>query len=95
MVNVRKHIDVNERWEQGIDHDPRSKELLKFMSGYDLKFCDLSLDLKYGGDGDIGKPSCISWTNSSRRKMQKKVRIQTIPPEASLKFQIRRSPVTP
>lgn len=55
MVNVRKHIDVNERWEQGIDHDPRSKELLKFMSGYDLKFCDLSLDLKYGGDGDIGE----------------------------------------
>lgn len=55
MVNVRKHIDVNERWEQGIDHDPRSKELLKFMSEYDAKFCNLALDLSYGGDGDIGE----------------------------------------
>ena len=55
MVKVRQHIGIGERWERGIDHDPRSKELLKFMSGYDLKFCDLSLDLKYGGDGDIGE----------------------------------------
>lgn len=48
-------LTPQERWEQGIGHDPRSEEVYGFISEYDWKFGDDSLSLKAGGDGDNGE----------------------------------------
>jgi hypothetical protein len=47
-------IDPGERWEQGIDHDPRSKALFKSIRQLDLQYGDLFC-FKAGGDGDNGE----------------------------------------
>lgn len=52
---IPKHISVNDRWEKGIDHDPRSTEILNFMDKLDWEECDGSADLQFGGDGDNGE----------------------------------------
>jgi len=45
-------LDENERWEQGIDHDPRSEEMFNILQVADTDdhFC-----WKSGGDGDNGE----------------------------------------
>lgn len=55
MVKPEVTIPLNQRWEEGVEHDPRSKELYDFMDTYDWKFNGGSLDLTSGGDGDIGE----------------------------------------
>ena len=40
------------RWEEGISHFPESEKLIRLISGLDL---DDSLNLKMGGDGDMGE----------------------------------------
>ena len=55
MLEPKVTIPVEKRWEDGVDHDSRSKELYKFMEAYDFKFNGDSLDLSSGGDGDIGE----------------------------------------
>lgn len=52
---IQATISTEERWEQGIDHDPRSEDLFNFMRKYDDIFNRSGLDLKCGGDGDIGE----------------------------------------
>lgn len=47
--------DINKRWEQGIPHHPKSKELFKAISNIDFKFCDDYFCWKSGGDGDNGE----------------------------------------
>lgn len=47
--------DVNKRWESGTPHHPKSAELMKRMSDLDWELLDGGLDLKCGGDGDIGE----------------------------------------
>lgn len=44
-----------DRWEKGIPHHPRSEELLEFMDKADWLLNSGALDLKSGGDGDIGE----------------------------------------
>jgi hypothetical protein len=52
---VVKTIDVNTRWEQGVEHDPRSEEIVRWIADYDFEFCDDSFCWKVGGDGDNGE----------------------------------------
>jgi hypothetical protein len=52
---VVQTIDVNTRWEQGIAHDPRSKEMVRWIAAYDFEFCDDYFCWKVGGDGDNGE----------------------------------------
>ena len=54
-VEVKKTIDINTRWEQGIPHDPRSEEIVYFLSEYDFQFCGDYFCWKTGGDGDNGE----------------------------------------
>lgn len=55
MAKVKVTISTEDRWEQGIEHDARSEDIFKFMQDYDWKFNDGALDLRSGGDGDMGE----------------------------------------
>ncbi|HET8689734.1 MAG TPA: hypothetical protein VFM18_24270 [Methanosarcina sp.] len=46
---------LNQRWEDGDEHDPRSIELYKFIADLDFKECGDSFCFKSGGDGDNGE----------------------------------------
>jgi hypothetical protein len=43
------------RWENGVDHHPKSERLMNFLSRYDFHKCDMYFDWKKGGDGDNGE----------------------------------------
>lgn len=55
MLEPKVTVSVQERWENGVAHDERSRELYRFMEAYDWKFLGDSLGLTSGGDGDIGE----------------------------------------
>ena len=55
MIKVKEIIPVNKRWEEGIDHHPKSEEIYNFISEYDFKFCGNSFYFRSGGDGDNGE----------------------------------------
>ena len=44
-----------QRWEQGVEHDPRSEEIVRAMAKLDWEFYDGHLDIRVGGDGDNGE----------------------------------------
>lgn len=46
---------MTERWERGIDHDPRSVEIAKALEDIDMEQGGDSLCWKFGGDGDNGE----------------------------------------
>jgi hypothetical protein len=46
---------VNQRWEDGDDHDKRSEELYDFIEKKDHKECHDSFCFQSGGDGDNGE----------------------------------------
>ena len=46
---------MEKRWEEGVEHDPRSVELYKAIEKLDWDEGGDSLGLKCGGDGDIGE----------------------------------------
>jgi len=48
-------LGPGERWEQGIDHDPRSEKIIRAMARLDWELCDGALDIEVGGDGDNGE----------------------------------------
>ena len=48
-------LTPTERWEQGIDHDPRSEKLVRAMAKIDFEVNDDELCIKMGGDGDNGE----------------------------------------
>lgn len=48
-------IPTGTRWEEGIEHDPRTIDLFQFMQQYDHEFAGGQLDLQSGGDGDLGE----------------------------------------
>ena len=52
---VKLTISPDDRWDQGIEHDPRSEALYGFLAEYDWKFGDDSMGLRAGGDGDNGE----------------------------------------
>ena len=43
------------RWEEGIDHHPKSVELMSFLWLHDWKDYDNAMDWEIGGDGDNGE----------------------------------------
>jgi len=51
----KRKLSINDRWEQGIDHDPRSKEIYKAIAKIDFEEGDDAFDFKSGGDGDNGE----------------------------------------
>jgi hypothetical protein len=55
LPKVFQTIDVNTRWEQGVNHDPRSKEIVRWLAEYDFHYCDDYFCWKTGGDGDNGE----------------------------------------
>lgn len=46
---------ISERWEEGIEHDPRSIALYESIAKIDWEQGDDSMQLKSGGDGDNGE----------------------------------------
>lgn len=47
--------DINKRWEQGVPHHPRSKELMRHLANIDIRYCNDYFCWKCGGDGDNGE----------------------------------------
>lgn len=47
--------DFTKRWEEGIDHHPKSIELYQFIEECNFECQGDSLYLKHGGDGDNGE----------------------------------------
>ena len=52
---MKKPLTINQRWERGIEHDPRSVGLAHAIADLDLKQADDSFCFKFGGDGDNGE----------------------------------------
>ena len=48
-------IDVNKRWEEDIEHHPKSIELMDKLKEIDFKYGDDHFCWKTGGDGDNGE----------------------------------------
>ncbi len=46
---------INERWENGVPHDPRSEEIYKGIADLDFKEGGDYFCFKSGGDGDNGE----------------------------------------
>lgn len=46
---------INDRWEQGIEHDPRSYEIYKAIAKIDYEEGSDFFGFKAGGDGDNGE----------------------------------------
>lgn len=51
----KKKLNITERWEQGIPHNPKSIKLYKFIANEDYENCGDSFCFKSGGDGDNGE----------------------------------------
>jgi len=47
--------DINKRWEEGVEHHPKSEELMGALMVIDFKHCDDYFCWKKGGDGDNGE----------------------------------------
>ena len=54
-MNIEEYINIDVRWDNGIEHDSKSKLIFNFLQAYDRKFCDNYFDWKSGGDGDNGE----------------------------------------
>jgi hypothetical protein len=55
MAKKKKELSINERWEQGVAHDPRSTALYKGIADIDFKEGGDYFCFKSGGDGDNGE----------------------------------------
>jgi len=47
--------DINKRWEEGIEHHPKSIEIVEALEEIDFKYGGDTLCIKTGGDGDNGE----------------------------------------
>lgn len=47
--------EVERRWEEGVDHDARSMELLQALDKIDRERGSGYFDFEFGGDGDNGE----------------------------------------
>lgn len=47
--------NITKRWENGIEHHPKSIELFKRLEDVDFHLCDDHFCWKSGGDGDNGE----------------------------------------
>lgn len=50
-----KGLTTKDRWEEGIDHHPKSKELMEFLEAHDFNDYNDYFCWKSGGDGDNGE----------------------------------------
>ena len=48
-------LDVNRRWEEGIDHHPNSLKLMEHLIELDFAYLNDYFCWKMGGDGDNGE----------------------------------------
>jgi hypothetical protein len=48
-------MNVEERWEQGVDHDPRSEALFHAIAKIDRDLGGDAFWFTWGGDGDNGE----------------------------------------
>lgn len=48
-------LDINKRWENGIQHHPESVKIVQAMSQLDGMLNSYALDINIGGDGDNGE----------------------------------------
>lgn len=48
-------LDINKRWEEGIDHHPKSVALFKKLADIDFRLGGDFFGWKSGGDGDNGE----------------------------------------
>ena len=46
---------IDDRWSDGVDHEPESEKLVDLISQMDLQHFGDSLCIKVGGDGDNGE----------------------------------------
>jgi len=54
-MNYTVETDINKRWEQGLDHHPKSIQMMKAIMDIDSQFCNDYFCWKCGGDGDNGE----------------------------------------
>jgi hypothetical protein len=54
-MSPKKNNRAEERWNQGIDHDPRSIAIYQGIAKIDYEECNDSFCFKSGGDGDNGE----------------------------------------
>lgn len=54
-MSKKVEYDINKRWEEGIDHHPKSEALMERLMEIDFKYCDDYFCWKKGGDGDNGE----------------------------------------
>lgn len=47
--------DITKRWEKGIDHHPKSEELVRTIAELDFDYGGDHFCFKIGGDGDNGE----------------------------------------
>ena len=52
---MSRKLSINDRWEQGIPHDPRSLNLYKAIAKLDWEEGSDAFCFKSGGDGDNGE----------------------------------------
>ena len=55
MAKKKRELTLNQRWEQGVAHDPRSVHLYRSIADIDCKEGGDYFDFKSGGDGDNGE----------------------------------------
>jgi hypothetical protein len=55
MLKRTPGVEYDKRWENGIPHHPKSIALMKRLNELDWELYNGALDLKTGGDGDIGE----------------------------------------
>jgi len=55
LGNSNVETNVNTRWKNGVEHDPRAEELALIIGDLDFTFADDSFCFKFGGDGDNGE----------------------------------------
>lgn len=46
---------IDDRWSDGVDHEPESEKLVDLISQMDFEHFGDSLCIKLGGDGDNGE----------------------------------------
>ncbi len=49
------NLTPDERWRQGVDHDPRSEALYEDLAALDYAYNNDFFSFKEGGDGDNGE----------------------------------------
>jgi hypothetical protein len=55
IVQSGVNLDINDRWEKGIEHHEKSVELARLIDATDMLCLDNYFYLKFGGDGDNGE----------------------------------------